>query len=601
MPGLSVLSGSVNTVCLEHNGKTLLIDSGDLTSAPDGRVPEWALYTHHHRDQASGAPRLAASGTRILVPVKERHLFEDAQIFWDEADTILDHRYNFRPHLFTLRESVPVARALQGGDTHTWQGLTFEVIETPGHTDGSVTYLVTINGKRVALTGDLIYGPGQIWEFYSLQKRFPRMRADYWGFGGAVNELKLSLDRVWDAHPDILVPSHGVIITDPVSAVAKLKENLDAAMDNFLQTAGWRISPRHLGEYPRDRPPQMFPPLPAVSCPKWIRNIASTTWAIVADDKSVFISDCGDRKAVEELARQRASGEIGSIEGLWITHYHDDHTAFVNFAKQQFGTKVYVQREIVDVIENPIAYQMPCLSPESIRVDRVMDHGETIRWKEYRLTAYHFPGQTIYHGGLLVERGGFKVFLTGDSVTNWGVDDYCSQNRCFLGPTLGYQKCFQILLRTNPDMLVAAHWGPEPVTTEYVRKTVSLFEDREKLFGRLFPHDNVNFGLDPCWISAYPYRQSVLPGVPVVIEARVMNHSGKPKRVSAELKLPQGWTPGRNAGIQEIPSQSEGRIRLTATSPSAPDRRRHVIGLAAIVDGQPLGEFAEAIVNFLAG
>src|SRR5207247_7403710 len=164
---------------------------------------------------------------------------------------------------------------------------------------------------------------------------------------------------------------------------------------------------------------------------------------------------------------------------------------------------------------------MAWLFPESILVDHPMEDEATLEWKGFKLTAYHFPGQTLYHDGLLAEKDGFKVFFTGDSVTNWGVDDYCSQNRCFLGPRAGYQKCFQILLRTNPDMLVAAHWGPEPVTTEYVRKTVSLFEDREKLFGRLFPHDNVNFGLDPSWISAYPYRQSVLPGVPVVIEARV--------------------------------------------------------------------------------
>ena len=599
LPGLGILPGSVNTAKLERNGKKLLIDSGDLTTAPDGGVAEWALYTYHHRDQASGAPHLAAAGTQILVLLKEKRLFEDAHTFWNEADNTLDHRYNFRPHLFTLRESVPVARAVQGGDTHTWEGLTFEVIDTPGHTDGSVTYLVVVNGKRVAFTGDLIYGPGQIWEIYSLQKRFPRMRADYWGFGGAVNEVKASLDRVLDAKPDILIPSHGVIINDPVSAVAKLKANLDAAMDNFLKLAGWRISPNHLGEFPRDKPPQMFPPLPAVSYPKWIRDIAATTKAIVADDKSLFLSDCGHPKAIEELARLQAAGEISSVDGLWITHYHDDHTEFVNAAKRQFGAKVYVQRELADIIENPTAYQMPCLFPESIRVDRVLEHGETIHWKGFQLTAYHFPGQTLFHDGLLVDRGGFKVFFTGDSVTNWGVDDYCSQNRCFLGPNVGYEKCLQILLDTKPDMLVAAHWGPEPVSDDYLRRTFALFKDREKLFGNLFPYDNVNFGTDPCWIRAYPYRQNVMLGAPVVIEARVMNHSSKPKNVRAELKLPADWQPAPSVGTQQISARTEGRIRLEAVAPSAPDRRRDVIGLAVTVDSQPLGEFAEAIVNFL--
>src|SRR5262249_40492017 len=159
--------------------------------------------------------------------------------------------------------------------------------------------------------------------------------------------------------------------------------------------------------------------------------VASTSWAIVADDKSVFLSDCGHPKAIVELARMQATGEIGSVEGLWVTHYHDDHTEVVNVGKRQFGAKVYIQRELTDIIENPTAYQMPCLFPESIRVDRVMENGETINWKGFRLTAFYFPGQTLFHDGLLVERNGFKVFFTGDSFTNWGVDDYCSENRCF--------------------------------------------------------------------------------------------------------------------------------------------------------------------------
>jgi hypothetical protein len=90
-----------------------------------------------------------------------------------------------------------------------------------------------------------------------------------------------------------------------------------------------------------------------------------------------------------------------------------------------------------------------------------------------------------------------------------------------------------------------------------------------------------------------------MPGAPVVIEARVMNHSAKPKDVRAELTLPADWQPGLLVGTQRISAGTEGRIRLDAMGPSAPDRRRHVIGLTVSVDSQPLGEFAEAIVDFL--
>jgi len=596
LPGLRVLRGAVNSALVERNGKRLLIDSGELVSAPEGGAVEWALFTHHHRDQASGVAGLAAAGAKVGVPAAEKDFFERAREFWDSADRLLDHSYNLRPHLFTLRDPVPVARAFKGGDVHVWEGLKFEVIHTPGHTDGSVTYLVEIGGKRVGFTGDLIYGPGQIWEIYSLQKRFPGMSGDYWGFGGAVEEVKRSLEGVLEKRPDILVPSHGVIMDDPVSAVGKLKQNLDGVMENYLTTAAWRIYFR--GIYPAEKPP-MLAPLPAVPYPNWIRNIASTTKAIVAEDKSVFVADCGHPKAIDELGRLQAAGELGPVEGLWISHYHDDHTQFVNAAKRRFGAKVCVQREMVDIIENPTAYQMPCLFPESIRVDRVLEHGETWEWKKFKFTAYHFPGQTLYHGGLLVERDGFKVFFAGDSFANWGVDDYCSQNRCFLGRNVGYEKCIQVLLEARPDILMAAHWGPVPVSPEYLEKSRGLFQEREQLCQRLFPHEDVNFGLDPQWIRTYPYRQRALPGARVEIEARVLNHSARPKKVQVSLRLPEGWKPGQAGATAEIPARREGGIRLDATAPARPAGRRQVLGLSASVDGRPLGEVAEALVNFL--
>jgi len=277
LPGLRVVRGSVNTVVFERNGKTLLVDSGELSAAPGGAVPEWVLFTHHHRDQASAAHQLAAKGTKIAVPAEEKRLFAEAEQFWNSADNIIDHRYDFRPHLFTLTHSVPVSRTVTGGETFTWQDLRFEIISTPAHTDGSVSYLVEIGGKRVALTGDLIHSPGKIWEFYSLQKRFPGMRGDYWGFGGAVADLQASLAKILAKKPDLLIPSHGEIMSEPAHAISLLTENLDRLMANYLSTAAWRIYFK--GIFPDAQYP-MLPPLPAVFYPTWIRDIASTTKAI---------------------------------------------------------------------------------------------------------------------------------------------------------------------------------------------------------------------------------------------------------------------------------------------------------------------------------
>jgi glyoxylase-like metal-dependent hydrolase (beta-lactamase superfamily II) len=591
-PGVRILRRAINTAVFERDGKTLLIDSGDLEKF----AAQWALFTHHHPDQASGALRLAATGTKIAVPAAERRFFEDARTVWDNADSRLDHDYNCRPDLVTLRDPVPVAAAYKEGDIHEWQGLKFEILETPGHTDGSITYLVEISGKRIAFTGDLIYSPGRIHDFYSLQKAFPGMEGGYWGFGGAVDDVKASLDRVLAGKPDLLIPSHGVIIPDPASAVEQLKSNLDAVMENYLTTCAWRANKP--GIY-KKATPAMLDPLPLVGYPKWCRDITYTTKALVADDKSVFLSDCGSPRVVEELVKLQRSGEIGKIEGLWVTHYHDDHTESINLARRRFDFPVYAQKVLVDILEHPTAYQGPCLYPESVHVDHVLDDRQSFTWKQFKLTAFDFPSQTIYHDGLLVERDGYKVFFTGDGFSSRSFSDVCSQNRNFSGRDAGIQRCCRILLETKPDILMTAHWGPLAMTEEYLNKFISYLEARAKIYQQLLPYDDVNFGLDPYWLRAYPFRQRALPGAIVEMEARALNHSEIRKKIQVSLNLPAGWQPIHTTGELTIPPRTEGRIRFSAAAPDAPSRRRHILGLSAVVDNQPIGEFGSAIVDLL--
>ena len=44
--------------------------------------------------------------------------------------------------------------------------------------------------------------------------------------------------------------------------------------------------------YP-DKKLSRLPPLPPASYPPWIRDVEWTTQAIIGDDGSVFLSDCG--------------------------------------------------------------------------------------------------------------------------------------------------------------------------------------------------------------------------------------------------------------------------------------------------------------------
>jgi glyoxylase-like metal-dependent hydrolase (beta-lactamase superfamily II) len=620
-PHVFIYHDIVNVVVIEQNERALLINSGNgsIVAALKARgiTVDWVLYTNYEREHCAGATVLKSSDVKIAVPATEAQFFHGATQFWQSADTLMDHCYDFRPDLSLLRASVQPDRELLTDDVFKWQGLEIEVVGTPGYTDGGVSYVVNIDQQRIAFTGSLIVAPGRLREFYKLQKPFPGMLGNslaghggYWGFGGGVPDLKKSLDLLLSKTPSMLVPSHGAVMKDPSAAVSLLETNLDKAMRNYLALADWRlyfqdeVITTGYGEVP------MLPALPDPTAPSWLHALPQrplypayplipTSWYIQADDGSIFLFDCGFPPVAAAIGQLVQDGTIKGVDGIWISHYHDDHVASVNEIRRGYGAKVYAQQELQDILENPTAYQMPCLFPESIRVDYPLAEGQEITWKGYKLTAYYFPGQTLYHGALLVERDGMRVLLSGDSFANFGIDDYCAYNRNFIGDDeLGYQRCIRLLLKLEPDMLLAAHGGPVPFAPESLRKALLLLREREELFGSLLSWDNPNFGLDPCWVRAYPFRQKVLPGQLLTIEVKIFNHSVSAKSAVAELRAVEGWSVNKAREIM-IPPHSEGVIRLTARAPDQPRRNRDVLGVATRFGGEDLGEPAVAIVDYM--
>jgi hypothetical protein len=116
--------------------------------------------THHHRDQGQGLPLAVEHGARIHVPPVEIELFDRVEEMWESRQ--LDNDYNLRQDRFSLLESVPVHAAVPEYRELHLGAITVRVIPTPGHTIGSVTYLLDLGGSVVAFTGDLIHSPGKV-------------------------------------------------------------------------------------------------------------------------------------------------------------------------------------------------------------------------------------------------------------------------------------------------------------------------------------------------------------------------------------------------------------------------------------------------------
>src|SRR5690606_18908809 len=101
-------------------------------------------------------------------------------------------------------------------ETFEWEDLRFEVLPTPGHTRGAVSYLVDIDGSRWVFCGDLIHSPGRVWTLYDL----------HWDYSNpdAVNCALHSARLIRDLRPDVLAPAHGEVMDQNADAALELLE-----------------------------------------------------------------------------------------------------------------------------------------------------------------------------------------------------------------------------------------------------------------------------------------------------------------------------------------------------------------------------------------
>jgi hypothetical protein len=231
-------------------------------------------------------------------------------------------------------------------------------------------------------------------------------------------------------------------------------------------------------------------------------------------------------------------------------------------------------------------------------VDRRTVHGESWQWREFKVTAYHLPGQTLYHGGLLVEGRGHRILFAGDSFTPSGIDDYCAANRNWLGRAVGFDACLELVERLQPDMILNCHVDVAFCFTaqECALMRANLAE-RERSYGELLAWDHPNYGMDEGWVRCHPYEQRVCPGERVLVEVVVTNHSSEAREAECRLVLPSGWgicvPPGRAA----IGPRDEGRIALSLDLPPDLPPARWVVPVGVIYDGRRLGQIQEAILD----
>jgi len=567
------------------------------------RKVERILFTHYHRDQTCGARAFAARGAKLFVPAEEKDCFAAPAAWWNDPKWFWRVSRTYRPdHLLPI-EPLPVHGELAEAEELQLGPVRVKVLITPGHTDGAVSLLVEADGRRVVFCGDLLAGDGQLRDVFSLQRGFShggRTIGAYHGFMGDQWRLADSLRRIAALEPDCLVPSHGRPIEGREQvgqAIESLLAQMQACYRNYVGISALRhYFPELFAEF-QGLPDQM-PIRPGFAPPECLRHFG-TTWMLVSKSKAALVMDAGSPRVVEQLEKMLQSGEIRSVEGLWVTHYHADHTDGIPAFQRRFDCPTMADRRLAAVLTRPKAWRLPCLMPEPVRVDRVLKDGQTWQWHEFRLTSFHYPGQTLYHGALLVEHGELRMLFVGDSHTPAGIDDYCAYNRNWLGRGVGFQRCLDLIERFSPTHLFNCHVRDAfNFTAEEIAWMRKNLDQREQLFGRLVAWEHANFGLDPWWVRCDPYMQGATAGRTVRLAVVITNHAGAARRAACRLVYPRSLGGGRGTWHSaELAPKQEKSIEVDCPLPADAPAGRHVVAVDVQLGAQRLPRFAETIID----
>ena len=590
------LADTCNVYLVRSAAGGVLIDfgSGDIIDrlADSGERPLATFVTHHHRDQVQGLGRAAETGIEVWVPPVERDLIAEVDEHWQSRG--IANSYNTRQDRFSLLESVPVTGVVTEYRPMHCAGVELLPIPTPGHTVGSVSYLADLDGQRVAFTGDLIYGHGKVWS----------LAATMWTYGElpGVASTILSLLALREQAPDLILPSHGEPIADPIAAI-------DATVAELRRMIDIRGSHEDFETWLRE---------PYVSLtPHLLHNRSSTSYsyALVSESGSALLLDFGydfntglaaggDRGArrpwLYTIDRLKRDHGVRSVDVVIPTHFHDDHVAGMNLLRDVEGTEVWVPDNFAHVLEDPERFDLPCLWHDPIRVDRRLPIGGTVRWEEYELAIHALPGHTEFAAAISFEVDDTKIVVTGDQQDMaWGRQpgperlNYIYPSRVSLGD---FVRSAELYASLHPDLMISGHWSPRWIAPDYLEMLAirgRLFDDIHR---SLLPLDEVDLGLDGFAARIEPYRSEVPQGAEVVLDLWVRNPFPEEAEARLELVVPAGWSAEPPIGRVAIEGRGSATVGFRLRTDGAPARRARVAADVTI-GTRRFGQQAEALVT----
>jgi len=505
---------------------TILIGGCDDRLTPEticalGLPPVTAVFCcDYRRSNAAGILNFEAAAKYIGENCVD--LLARPELWWAAPENRW-HLYNVRSDGDILPDGAANVNKISAGEKITLGGVEITALPTPGDTDYSISYTVGDGGVKIVFCGGLLYKGGKIPYLYRLTQNIPGQgHFDYHGYLRGIPVWKNSLDIISDA--DLAVPYLGGVIDNLKADIGAFKKNIDEYFGYYADISSLNYFFEGLCESPG------FTRGEEKDFPPYIKNIGDQCNVIRSESGRAIAVDCGGEGAVNTLLAMIGRGEIEGVDALYITHYHDDHVDGCEYFRARFDCPIYADKIQADILQNPICYRLPCISPVSADVSPLED-GHVWHWQEFELASFAFPGQSLYHGGLMVKSdGGGTVFFAGDSFTPTGIDDYCAYNRNLMAPGEGYFKCVDILKKHMPDYIINQHvaraFAFSAEQLDYIERNL---KDRLRVLAKLSVWSDINYALDEHFVMAYPYEQPHAEGEGAGVKIMISGYSDKVK------------------------------------------------------------------------
>lgn len=510
---------------------------------------EWVLFTHHHREQTQGYPRLKNTGAKVAVPEVEKALFESPLNFRKMAPALSDaftvHGASYvRPGITPIKVDKTFAKM----DDFIWQGIELWCVETAGNSPGSLSYITKKEGEWIAFTGDVMLQGSKLHTWFDSEW-------DY-GFSKGIYALYNSLGQLEGYPLKKMLPSHGPIIENPLPQLQALRNTLREF--NKLYLRGWEVSTFAGADQDRVSQPTTVPHVWQVTKhlfkfrgPEFWPNFHM----ILADNGHALVVDCGLFKKEfldKSIALMKERLGLKQIDIVLVTHMHGDHCLEAPHLRDKHGAKIWTMNRVVAPVSRPLHFDY-CAQVntygkgiDSIAFDKVFQEGDTFTWEGFKLTVDWMPGQTEFALCLHGIIDGKKVAFTGDNIfgsssdpSQNGHEAVVARNSCILEE--GYIYAAKYLKKLQPDLLLGGHsWAmaePAKLIDRYLEDALKLKEYFEKLS---FEKD-YRWMYDPYWVHMEPYR--VVLGKNNAAEARLVmrNFDSAPISMKVEIVLPEGF------------------------------------------------------------